>query len=1310
MHLFKFLFISVVAAVLSCSLSAQNLPQTFTHSLSNGNESYTINFSRFSSRGPLFEIAVQQANGSFQTVNVGEPRTYIGTVVGQPGAVAACVRRTNGEIFTRMTFENGFEWIDYDGDLTIEERELTPSWPTFGLREGAAGDTLYAADIFVDLTNRYYGTVGGTPEDCADMVDFSFTAINLIYLRDMNVLNRIGRVQIRAVRDHDPYRDEGGSTMTNLLNTLRTQDDQWVNGPNPNTDHDLATVIQSLAGGGLAGVGVIGTGSSANGAFTTGDFTSPARHEFGHNWGMNHFEGRGDGEPISPEGRTIMSGNGLAKMSSPELEAGLQERDDAISVLTNLGTSAPNMPPRAGDDRLIIDNVFPGQTLSVQPLVNDNDSNGDAINIISVDSTTLRGASVSRSNNIVNISFPNNYSFGYDNFRYRISDSTGRTSTAVVHLQMSNPTMDWEVAPAPLDGNRLLMIASDKFEGNGAIEYLFDHVNGSRDSNWQTSRTYIASSLSTGQAQTFRVFARLRDSSTSSEPSQSISATPVDLSEGLLFADNFNRSSLNDNGGQSGEVAPLDYTLTTFGNVTAGVISNQLHIDGPAASGSFGGLVYLDEFNLGSPVMEPFDEVSIKIDIAGYTTVGSGRQMTLGVGQSLNELQDQPGVFPSESAADLLVAYRDTTNTLEIYKNGVLINSETIVGNLPNDPTEMKLVYSSPNLREGTTVSYEVFFDENNNPHTSGTFRWSGDYQNYLSLSANLSGDALFDNLEINIEGSPGSTAFTPDPNAVYHIENPAHGLRLAATGNSEDAYTTNLSVNNDDTRWRFVQSSTNGLWHIQRAAGGNTPRLRTDLSINPDMQATSSSGDWTQFSITESPTAGTYLLTVPNAGTSLQRFRILSNGSLDFATNNNVGSNPSLRFVEADSAQPVFPSLVAHWAMNETSGSAVSDSSGNGFNASLSNASRVSGYANGGLQFNGSSSQVSIPAAAFDGIDDEVTISMWINGGAGQARNDTVFRALNSSGDRILNIHLPWGNSQVYWDAGYSSGSYDRINKTAAAADFKGQWNHWTFSKNSNSGQMAVYLNGSLWHSGTGKTKPMTGISAVALGSAINTSYYEGIIDEVIIFDSSLSASEVAEVYSSSALAFSPSLSLASSTISTSSDNNSVTTTSTQSDSQNDGNSLTSDGEVTSGTIGSSRVVHLAKRNASSFAIDSGDTASNGSDVYLWTSNPSSASQQWEEINRGGGYYSYQKVGTNFSLDGGNGGTNRQDVYLWVSNSNNYNQQWQKVAVGGGAYKLIKRNAPGFAIDGGDGGAERQNVELFDSSSMSQNQHWIVE
>jgi hypothetical protein len=96
-----------------------------------------------------------------------------------------------------------------------------------------------------------------------------------------------------------------------------------------------------------------------------------------------------------------------------------------------------------------------------------------------------------------------------------------------------------------------------------------------------------------------------------------------------------------------------------------------------------------------------------------------------------------------------------------------------------------------------------------------------------------------------------------------------------------------------------------------------------------------------------------------------------------------------------------------------------------------------------------------------------------------------TVFEGRNAQNGRVLNSHLPWSNSRVYWDAG-NEGGYDRIDKLANTSDFEGQWNHWAFTKNTSTGSMKIFLNGVFWHSGTNLDNPLNGIVEFALGSAV--------------------------------------------------------------------------------------------------------------------------------------------------------------------------------------------------------------------------------
>lgn len=212
-----------------------------------------------------------------------------------------------------------------------------------------------------------------------------------------------------------------------------------------------------------------------------------------------------------------------------------------------------------------------------------------------------------------------------------------------------------------------------------------------------------------------------------------------------------------------------------------------------------------------------------------------------------------------------------------------------------------------------------------------------------------------------------------------------------------------------------------------------------------------------------------------------------------------------------------VMPDPVAHWPLNEGVGDLAGDISGSGHDATIIGADWAVGVDGGALRFYGDGDTAEVPLEAFAGISSQISISMWMYGGLTQPAKDSVFYAINGAGERVLNIHTPWDTSIVYWDAGYS-GSYDRINKLAEEDTFKARWNHWVFTKNANSGEMKIYLNGSLWHSDVGKSNQITGITEAWFGSSASPDIesYDGIIDDVLLYDVSLSDAEVSVLYNS--------------------------------------------------------------------------------------------------------------------------------------------------------------------------------------------------
>ncbi|MGK0385468.1 MAG: hypothetical protein ACI849_000070 [Patiriisocius sp.] len=162
-------------------------------------------------------------------------------------------------------------------------------------------------------------------------------------------------------------------------------------------------------------------------------------------------------------------------------------------------------------------------------------------------------------------------------------------------------------------------------------------------------------------------------------------------------------------------------------------------------------------------------------------------------------------------------------------------------------------------------------------------------------------------------------------------------------------------------------------------------------------------------------------------------------------------------------------------------------------------------------LNFNGPD-KIQVPTANLNGIQDEITISFWLNGNGEQPQNDSVFDVNDADGNRVLNVHLPWSNQRVYWDAGDDSG-YDRIDKEVDnTSQYKDAWNHWAFTKNATSGVMNIYLNGVLWHTGSGLTKSVGNIADFALGRGQGNSnnFYDGKLDDFQVWSKELDVTTI--------------------------------------------------------------------------------------------------------------------------------------------------------------------------------------------------------
>ncbi|MBP6183954.1 MAG: T9SS type A sorting domain-containing protein [Saprospiraceae bacterium] len=155
----------------------------------------------------------------------------------------------------------------------------------------------------------------------------------------------------------------------------------------------------------------------------------------------------------------------------------------------------------------------------------------------------------------------------------------------------------------------------------------------------------------------------------------------------------------------------------------------------------------------------------------------------------------------------------------------------------------------------------------------------------------------------------------------------------------------------------------------------------------------------------------------------------------------------------------------------------------------------------------------LTLPTEPMEQVSNEITIAFWSKGADSQPENNSILEALDSLGRRVLNIHLPWSNGQIYWDAGNANGT-DRINRVAGSEDFKEYWTHWTFVKNATTKQMKIYRNGELWHSGGNLSRQIKDIHQFVFGRGLSyNGPYRGSVDELMIFKKELDAATIAQL-----------------------------------------------------------------------------------------------------------------------------------------------------------------------------------------------------
>jgi fibronectin type 3 domain-containing protein len=197
-------------------------------------------------------------------------------------------------------------------------------------------------------------------------------------------------------------------------------------------------------------------------------------------------------------------------------------------------------------------------------------------------------------------------------------------------------------------------------------------------------------------------------------------------------------------------------------------------------------------------------------------------------------------------------------------------------------------------------------------------------------------------------------------------------------------------------------------------------------------------------------------------------------------------------------------PDLVASYSFDEGSGTTVADSSGNGNNGTIANATwTTSGKFGGALSFNGTNARVDVPDSTSLHLATGMTLEAWVNPASPQTKwQDVIYK----------------GNDNYYLEGSSTNGGAPAGGGTfggAGATAFGGgalPAGTWTYLAATYDGSnIRVYVNGTLMG-----TQAKTGTIASSSnqlqigGDGIFSQYFGGIIDEVRVYDAALTAAQI--------------------------------------------------------------------------------------------------------------------------------------------------------------------------------------------------------
>jgi hypothetical protein len=206
---------------------------------------------------------------------------------------------------------------------------------------------------------------------------------------------------------------------------------------------------------------------------------------------------------------------------------------------------------------------------------------------------------------------------------------------------------------------------------------------------------------------------------------------------------------------------------------------------------------------------------------------------------------------------------------------------------------------------------------------------------------------------------------------------------------------------------------------------------------------------------------------------------------------------------------------LVGYWRLDEGSGTIAYDSSGNGHDGTIKGDPQWVAGRNGlALDFDGTEDYIDIGLGAgdyFATLNSGLTVAGWIVR-EGTGTYDIVFGAGRNP------VGTTAGDDNNGWKFGIDSGDVIKfttlgiLDYTSSVGVPLGEWVHIAATFNEAGTEAQIYLNGNFEQaiSGNGPANPATGLYAVGFGGTWALEFFDGMLDEVRVYNHVLTGPEI--------------------------------------------------------------------------------------------------------------------------------------------------------------------------------------------------------